>query len=60
MAQVGITNGCSATQFCPNDYLSRGQMAVFLIRGLLNQLLPTGAAILTTASPNTGTPGQVS
>ena len=29
-------------------------MAVFLIRGLLNQLLPTGAAILTTASPNTG------
>lgn len=30
----GITTGCTATQYCPNDPLTRGQMAVFLSRGL--------------------------
>ncbi len=29
----GITGGCSATQYCPNSQISRGQMAVFLLRG---------------------------
>ena len=59
MAEVGITNGCSTTLFCPNDNITRGQMAVFVVRGMLNQLLPTGAAILTENSPNTATLGQV-
>ncbi|MGA2589532.1 MAG: protease pro-enzyme activation domain-containing protein [Bryobacteraceae bacterium] len=59
MAEVGITNGCSATLFCPGEYLTRGEMALFVVRGMLNQLLPAGAAILTTASPNTATLGQV-
>lgn len=30
----GITGGCSATQYCPNDPITRGQMAVFLARAL--------------------------
>lgn len=32
--QLGITNGCSATEYCPNSQINRGQMAVFLVRGL--------------------------
>jgi hypothetical protein len=27
-----ITQGCSATEYCPNDYVTRGQMAAFLHR----------------------------
>jgi hypothetical protein len=29
---AGITAGCSATRFCPNDTVTRGQMAAFLTR----------------------------
>jgi hypothetical protein len=29
----GITKGCSETEFCPNDPVTRGQMASFLVRG---------------------------
>jgi hypothetical protein len=29
-ANRGITGGCTATQFCPNDPVTRGQMAVFI------------------------------
>ncbi len=32
LAKAGITNGCTATRFCPNDNVSRGQMASFLAR----------------------------
>lgn len=32
LADSGITTGCSATQYCPNNYVTRGQMAVFLAR----------------------------
>jgi hypothetical protein len=32
MRQWGITSGCSATTYCPNDPTTRGQMATFLIR----------------------------
>ncbi len=30
----GITSGCTATTFCPNDPVTRGQMAAFLSRAL--------------------------
>ncbi len=30
----GITSGCSTTSFCPNDSVTREQMAAFLIRAL--------------------------
>lgn len=29
---AGITGGCSATKYCPNDAVTRGQMAAFLAR----------------------------
>lgn len=37
MAAAGITMGCNPPandRFCPNDYVTRGQMAAFLARGL--------------------------
>ena len=37
MAAAGITMGCNPPandRLCPNDYVSRGQMAAFLARGL--------------------------
>jgi len=30
-----VTSGCSATDFCPNDTTTRGQMAVFIVRSVL-------------------------
>ena len=32
MAELGITQGCATNLFCPNDQVTRDQMAVFLIR----------------------------
>ena len=28
----GITNGCSTTEFCPSEAVTRGEMAAFLVR----------------------------
>ena len=30
LVDAGITGGCDATHFCPNDYVTRGQMAKFI------------------------------
>jgi hypothetical protein len=57
-AQVGITAGCGGGLFCPDETLTRGQMAVFIVTGLLNELLPTGTPVITSAFPNSVTPGQ--
>ncbi len=35
MKQRGITSGCSASSYCPEDAITRGQMSVFIVRGLL-------------------------
>jgi glucose/arabinose dehydrogenase len=34
LAQDGITSGCTATTFCPDGLVTRGQMASFLVRAL--------------------------
>lgn len=31
---AGITNGCGAAQYCPNNLITRAEMAVFLVRGM--------------------------
>ena len=36
MAELGITSGCSTTQFCPDRTLTRQEMAVFMARAFLN------------------------
>jgi hypothetical protein len=35
MKELGITAGCTPTAFCPNDSITRGQMATFIIRAKL-------------------------
>jgi hypothetical protein len=32
IANAGITGGCGGTKYCPNNFVTRGQMAVFLDR----------------------------
>jgi hypothetical protein len=32
LAREGITQGCGSTTYCPNDPVTRAQMAVFLVR----------------------------
>jgi peptidoglycan/xylan/chitin deacetylase (PgdA/CDA1 family) len=34
LAEAGISNGCGVGIFCPDDSVSRGQMASFLVRAL--------------------------
>jgi hypothetical protein len=44
IAAAGITEGCNPpanTRFCPDDYVTRGQMAAFLARALI--LAPTNS-----------------
>jgi hypothetical protein len=33
-AQLGITNGCGPTSFCPAEIVTRDQMAVFIVRSV--------------------------
>ncbi len=58
MAQMGITSGCGNGNFCPDDSLTRGQMAVFIVTGLLDELLPPNVQLIAGAVPNSGTAGQ--
>ena len=34
LVELGITQGCSTGRFCPNESVTRGQMAAFLTRAL--------------------------
>lgn len=34
VATAGVATGCGPTTYCPGDYVTRGQMAAFLNRGL--------------------------
>lgn len=38
LREIGITNGCTATTFCPDASVTRGQMAAFIIRARLGLL----------------------
>ncbi len=58
MKDVGITSGCTATTYCPNDDVTRGEMALFIMRGGFNQLLPAGTPVIGSVSPATGTAGN--
>lgn len=44
LAEAGITGGCNPpenTSFCPDDQVTRGQMATFLARAFAGQMPPT-------------------
>ncbi len=60
MYQDTITAGCSSVplEYCPTDPVTRGDMAIFLIRGGYNQLVPPTAPVITSISPSTLTHGM--
>ena len=41
LAHAGITQGCSPTRFCPDESVTRGQMAAFLRRSPLGDIPST-------------------
>ena len=53
-----ITAGCGGTNYCPNDPVTRGQMAIFIMRGTFNQLLPAATPVLTAVNPVSAALGQ--
>jgi hypothetical protein len=57
MRQDNITAGCGPTAFCPNNLVMRGDMAIFLERGMFNHLLPAGTPYLAALSANTMSAG---
>ena len=60
MKQLGITTGCSPTTYCPDDPVTRGQMAVFIMRGEFNQgLQDPNTPVLVWISPASASPGQM-
>jgi hypothetical protein len=58
MKQLGIPAGCGATTYCPDDPVTRGQMAVFIMRGEFNQLLPATTPVVAWAYPANASAGQ--
>ena len=40
MRQLGITSGCTTTQYCPDNPVTRGQIAVFVVRAKLQVATP--------------------
>ena len=53
-----ITAGCSLTLFCPANPVTRGDMAVFIMRGEFNQLLPAGTPVMLSVTPSSLVHGQ--
>ncbi len=53
MKQDNVTSGCGVGAYCPNSPVTRGDMAVFVMRGGFNQLLPATEPIITSVSPAT-------
>lgn len=35
LREIGVTNGCAAVRYCPDDTVTRGQMAAFVVRARL-------------------------
>ena len=53
MKMDGITSGCTATTYCSTDPVTRGEMAIFIMRGAFNQFLPVGTPVISQISPAT-------
>ena len=53
MREDNITSGCATTLYCPTSPVLRGDMAIFVMRGGFNDLLPTGEPYLSQLSQST-------
>ena len=51
MKMDNITAGCTAATYCPTDPVTRGDMAIFVMRGAFNQFLPAGTPVISQISP---------
>ena len=51
MKLENITSGCTASTYCPTDPVTRGDMAIFVMRGAFNQFLPAGTPVISQISP---------
>lgn len=58
LGQLGISTGCVGNAFCPGNYITRGTMAQWVMRGEFNQLLPSKTPAITMVSPAAASPGQ--
>ncbi len=52
MAEDNITSGCGGGMYCPDDSVTRGEMAVFIMRGAFNWLLPVNSPAIVSVTPN--------
>ena len=50
MKEDNITSGCATTLYCPTNPVLRGDMAIFIMRGGFNDLLPPGEPYLSQLS----------
>jgi streptogramin lyase len=57
LKQDGITAGCTVSTYCPNAPVIRGDMAIFIMRGAFNQLLPANTPVISSINPPTLTIG---
>ena len=53
MAEDTITTGCAPSLYCPSSPVTRGDMAVFIIRGAYNELLPPTEPVISSIVPAT-------
>jgi hypothetical protein len=51
MTELGMS-GCSPLVYCSTNQATRGEAALFLVRGLLNQLLPIGTPMISVINPS--------
>ncbi len=51
MREDSITGGCGATTYCPSTLVTRGDMAIFIMRAAFNQLLPVGTPVISAIAP---------
>lgn len=57
LRELEITTGCAAAFYCPGDSVTRGQIAVFVMRGLFDLLLPADRARIATLSQTSAQAG---
>ena len=58
MKEDQITDGCTATTYCPANPVTRGDMAILVMRAAFNLLLPPGYPAISQISQNTIGVGQ--
>ncbi len=59
LKEIGITLGCGGTLFCPNDPVTRGQMAAFLHRASRVHELPSFSRTTLDSAGDVGLPSSI-